>query len=196
MLKLRIGYPAKSEEIEVVRKAIAADRPGGKIPTPDLLHDKRGGPDDRSGGDREGHRPYAAPDSDDAATGDAGSQNTVTLSDIFRARAEVTTVRVSDQILEYAVEIVTATRDPARYGLSDLASLIECGTSPRSSIFLVKAARATAYLHNRGYVIPDDIKSVALPILRHRLRTTYEADARLIDADAILRRILEMVPVP
>jgi len=159
MLKLRISYPARGEEVEVVRMAIRAD-PATSAVSPE---------------------PAGAP---------------ATLEEIAHARAETAQVRVADQIIEYAVEVVSATRDPGAYGLSDLAPLIECGTSPRSSIFLVKAARAAAYLLGREYVIPDDIKRVALPILRHRLRTTWEADARRVDADAILRRILDTVPVP
>jgi MoxR-like ATPase len=168
MLKLRITYPAKREEVEVVRMAMRADAVAVPV-----------GASGASG------TSSAAPDAPSA-----------TLEEIALARVEVARVHTSDQILEYAVELVTATRDPSAYGLSDLASLIECGTSPRASIFLVKAARASAYLLGREYVIPDDVKSVALPILRHRLRTTYEADARRVDVDLILRRILDTVPIP
>ena len=105
-------------------------------------------------------------------------------------------VHVSDQVVEYAVELVFATREPAAFGLGHLESLLEFGTSPRATIFLTRAARAHAYLSGRDYVIPDDVKAVAPAVLRHRLRTTYEADAKRIGADDIVGQILGAVPVP
>jgi MoxR-like ATPase len=115
---------------------------------------------------------------------------------ILNARALVSRLHVDEKIKDYIINIVAATRDPASYGLADLVPMIGFGASPRASIFLLKAARAEAFLRRRAFVIPDDIKTVALDVLRHRLVLTYEADAEGIDADIIIRRILAAVEVP
>jgi MoxR-like ATPase len=80
--------------------------------------------------------------------------------------------------------------------MEDLEDLIEFGTSPRATIFLTRTAKARAYLAGRDYVLPDDVKVMAPKVLRHRIRTTYEADARGVDADEITRRVLAAVPAP
>jgi MoxR-like ATPase len=103
---------------------------------------------------------------------------------------------MSEKVLDYIVELVFATRQPADYGLAHLATLLEFGTSPRATIFITRAARANAYLDGRDYVIPDDVKEVVPHVLRHRLRTTYEADAKRIDSDQIIVQILDTVPTP
>jgi len=115
---------------------------------------------------------------------------------ILQTRALVSRLHVDEKIKDYIINIVAATRDPASYGLTDLVPMVGFGASPRASIFLLKAARAEAFLRARAFVIPDDIKTVALDVLRHRLVLTYEADAEGIDADAIIRRILAAVEVP
>lgn len=115
---------------------------------------------------------------------------------ILQTRALVSRLHVDEKIKDYIINIVAATRDPASYGLADLVAMVGFGASPRASIFLLKAARAEAFLRGRAFVIPDDIKTVALDVLRHRLVLTYEADAEGIDADAIIRRILAAVEVP
>ena len=89
-----------------------------------------------------------------------------------------------------------ATREPSKYGLSDFESLIEYGASPRATIFLTRTARARAFLQGRDYVLPDDVKAMAPKVMRHRLRTTYEADARSINSDQLIARVLEAVPAP
>jgi MoxR-like ATPase len=119
-----------------------------------------------------------------------------TVSDIGAARKAVADVRLEDDILDYIVELTFATREPQEYGLDDIASLIEYGASPRATIFLTRTARARAYLNGRDYVMPDDVKAMALMVMRHRIRTTYEADARGIGSDEIVRRVLEAVPAP
>lgn len=131
------------------------------------------------------------------ASGEAIPVSTVaTVSDIAAARKAVADVRLEDDVLDYIVELTFATREPDKYGLSDIASLIEYGASPRATIFLTRTARARAFLNGRDYVMPDDVKAMALVVMRHRIRTTYEADARGIGSDEIVGRVLEAVPAP
>jgi len=115
---------------------------------------------------------------------------------IFAAREVLDHVYVDEKILVYLVDLVTATREPAGAGLSDLVPLIEYGVSPRGTVALTQAARATAFLDGRGYVTPHDIKSVAMNVLRHRLITTYEAEAEGISSEELIQRVLDTVPVP
>jgi MoxR-like ATPase len=115
------------------------------------------------------------------------------LAEAQRATAEVFVDRA---VNEYAVALCTATRDPAQYGLPDLARLIEYGASPRGSINLIHAGRALALLRGRGYVLPEDVTSLAHEVLRHRLVLTYEALAEGIDADAILDQVVDAVSSP
>ena len=119
-----------------------------------------------------------------------------TVEDIAAARDEVEEVHLDDKILDYIVELAFATREPSAYGLGDLEDLIDFGASPRATIFLSRTSRARAYLHGRSFVMPDDVKAMAPLVLQHRLRTTYEADARGIGADEVTRRVLEAVPSP
>jgi MoxR-like ATPase len=115
---------------------------------------------------------------------------------VLRARRLVQQVYADDRIKEYVLDLVTATRQPAAAGLSALAPLIEFGASPRAAIFLLRAAKALAFLNARAYVTPEDIKALGLDVLRHRVILTYRADADGIDSDELLRRIFEAVPVP
>ena len=115
---------------------------------------------------------------------------------VLAMRALVQTVYTDDRIKEYVLDLIAATRDPARAGLGDLSPMIEFGASPRAGIFLLRAAKAHAFLQGRGYVGPDDVKALALDILRHRVILTYRADAEGIGPDELLRRLLEAVPVP
>ena len=132
-----------------------------------------------------------------APAADAVSDNgTRGASQILEARAELDGVNVDRKIQEYVVDLVFATRYPADAGLPDFVPLLEFGGSPRASIFLTRAARAHAYLAGRDFVLPDDVKAVAHPVLRHRLRTTYEADAQGIDPDDLIDRLLAAVPAP
>ena len=120
----------------------------------------------------------------------------VTVEEIAKARRDVAAVRLEEEILDYIVELTFATREPESYGLSDVAGLIEYGASPRATIFMARTARARAFLQGRDFVLPDDVKAMAPTVMRHRLRTTYEADARGIDADQVVQRVLEAVPAP
>lgn len=120
----------------------------------------------------------------------------LTVGEIAEASSQVAAVHLEEEILDYIVELTFATREPKEYGLSDLADLIEFGASPRATIFLTRTARARAYLRGRDYVMPDDVKAMAPKVMCHRLRTTYEADARGIDSAEIVRRVLGAVPSP
>jgi MoxR-like ATPase len=115
---------------------------------------------------------------------------------VLRSRRLVEEVYVDGRIKEYVLDIIAATRQPASAGLPDLAPLIEFGASPRAAIFLIRAAKAHAFLAGRSHVIPEDIKELGLDVLRHRLLLTYRADAESIGADALLQRIFERVAVP
>jgi MoxR-like ATPase len=115
---------------------------------------------------------------------------------ILAARKDIAELYMDEKIADYIVDLVHATRLPADYGLPELVPLIEYGASPRATIYLAQTGRAHAYLRGRGYVIPDDVKAVAPDILRHRIITTYEAEAEEVTSDEIVRRILEAVEVP
>ncbi|MFZ4813081.1 MAG: AAA family ATPase [Phototrophicaceae bacterium] len=115
---------------------------------------------------------------------------------ILRARQVVQGIYVDDKIKEYVLDVIFATRYPAESGLADLKPLIEIGASPRATLFLTKAAKAHAFLRGRGYVTPDDVKSVAVDVLRHRLGLTYEADAQEITPDQIVQQIISRIQVP
>ncbi len=115
---------------------------------------------------------------------------------LLKARSVVDQVYIDPKIKEYIVDLVFATRNPKAHGLDDLADYIEYGASPRASIHLVRGARAHAFLQHRGYVIPEDIKSVGMDILRHRVIPTYEAEAEEMSVEDILARVFERVDVP
>jgi len=115
--------------------------------------------------------------------------------ELLRVRAAVRMVYVDEKIREYVLDLVAATRRPGEYGL-DLAPWISYGASPRASIYLTTAAKAHAFIAGRGYVTPDDIKALALDVLRHRILTSYEAEAQEITSEEIAVKILEAVPVP
>jgi MoxR-like ATPase len=105
-------------------------------------------------------------------------------------------IYLDDKVKDYVLDLVSATRHPEKYKLSELKSLIQYGASPRASINLCLAARANAFLVGRGYVTPQDVKDVALDILRHRVLLTYEAEAEETTSDDVVRKVLESVPVP
>ena len=115
---------------------------------------------------------------------------------ILSAREIVRQVYVDEKIKDYVLDLVVATRNPVSAGLNDLANLISYGASPRAGIFLIAAARAYAFIKGRGYVVPDDIKQLAPDILRHRIITTFEAEAQDVTSEQIARRILDSVEVP
>jgi MoxR-like ATPase len=120
----------------------------------------------------------------------------VTPQEILRARETVRQVYVDDKIKEYVLDLVLTTRNPGSNGLKDLNNLIEFGASPRASISLISAARAHAFLNGRGFVTPEDIKQMAPDVLRHRIITSYEAEAENVTSDHIVQRILNYTNVP
>lgn len=116
--------------------------------------------------------------------------------EIVEVRELVNKIYVDEKIERYIVDIVFATRFPSDYGLNDLTSIISFGASPRASISLARAARAYAFLKNRGYVIPEDIRAVCHDVLRHRIGLSYEAEANNISADEVISEILDKIAVP
>ncbi len=117
-------------------------------------------------------------------------------SEILEVQKIVEKIYIDEKIENYIVDIVFATRVPAKYGLNDLQSLISFGASPRASISLALASRAYAFLQGRGYVIPEDVRAVCHDVMRHRIGLTYEAEANNITSDDIINDILDKVAVP
>ena len=117
-------------------------------------------------------------------------------SEIIEAQQVVEQIYVDEKIERYIVDIVFATRFPADYGLEDMQGIIAYGASPRASISLARAARAYAFLHQRGYVVPEDVIAVSHDVLRHRIGVTYEAEANNISTDEIITDILDKIQVP
>jgi MoxR-like ATPase len=119
----------------------------------------------------------------------------VSPADIEKAKKVVHEVYIDPKIENYIIDIVFATRNPGDYGL-DLADLIAYGASPRASIYLSLAAKAHAFLSRRGYVTPEDVRSIGMDVLRHRVIVTYEAEAEEISAEDVVRKILNKIEVP
>lgn len=123
-------------------------------------------------------------------------QKVVKVDEIIRARKVVHEVYVDDKIKDYIVNIVSATRNPEAFGVKDLKDLIEFGASPRATIYMTLAAKAHAFLRGRGYVTPEDIKTIGMDILRHRVILTYEAEAEEVSAPQVVQRIFDQIEVP
>ena len=119
--------------------------------------------------------------------------DTITL---LKARDTVNQIYVDDKVKDYVLDIIFATRYPVESGMKKVAPLIEFGVSPRATIYLVKAAKASAFLQGRGFVTPDDVKRIAPDVLRHRLILSFEAQAEAITTDMIIQQILKRVEVP
>jgi MoxR-like ATPase len=151
MLKVRVGYPTRDEEKEILR---------------------------RMGGEDIPVRPVATPE------------------DILQAREQIAGLYLDDRIADYILDLVHATREPKKYGAAELAPLIEYGASPRATLALAACSRAHAYLRGRGYVVPEDVKAIAPDVLRHRVLTSYEAEAEQVTPDDVVRRVLKAVRVP
>ena len=151
MLKLKIGYPNKQEEKEIVRR-LAVGR-------------------------------------------QEEIQAVVTPAEILEAGKIINRIYVDEKLLDYIVEIVFATRDPKVFGI-EIDDLIQFGASPRASIYLNRAAKAYAFLQGRGYVVPQDIKSIGFDVLRHRIILSYEAEAEDLTTDDIITKIFENIEVP
>jgi MoxR-like ATPase len=116
--------------------------------------------------------------------------------DILKARKLVSEIYVDEKIEKYILDIVFATRTPKDYGLDELTDLISYGASPRASINLALGARAMAFIRRRGYVIPEDVRSICSDVLRHRIAVTYEAEAEDITSETIISKILNQIEVP
>ena len=120
----------------------------------------------------------------------------ITAEEIMRARNVVNQVYIDDKIKDYIVDVVSATRAPKEFGLEAIADFIEYGASPRACIYLNLASRAHAFLCHRGFVTPEDIKSIGADVLRHRVILTYEAEAEEVTAEDIIRKLFEHIEVP
>jgi MoxR-like ATPase len=152
MLKVKIDYPTKDEELLIMR--------ANSVGNPPTVN------------------PVISPEQ------------------IFTARKLVESVYMDEKIEKYILDIVFATRSPKDYGMESLSELIAYGASPRASLSLVEGARATAFIRRRGYVIPEDVRSIAYDVLRHRIAVTYEAEAEEITSENIISEILNNVEVP
>ncbi|HOS71513.1 MAG TPA: AAA family ATPase [Bacteroidales bacterium] len=117
-------------------------------------------------------------------------------SDIIRARDVVREVYMDEKIEKYILDIVFASREPEKYGLTQFRNMISYGASPRASIYLSVAAKAYAFIRRRGYVIPEDVRALCPDVMRHRIGLTYEAEAENMNQDKIIAEILNVVEVP
>ena len=151
MLKLKIVYPDRKEEREILERMSKEEQPR--------------------------------------------ASRVVETESILRARKVVEEVYMDDRVKEYILSIVFATRKPSEFGL-DIGPLIEFGASPRATLFLAQAARAHAFIRSRGYVTPEDVKSVGPDVLRHRLILSFEAEAENVKPEEIVQRIFDTVEVP
>jgi MoxR-like ATPase len=152
MLKLKITYPSREEELEILERMAQTQT------QPPI-------------------------------------QAVVSTDDILQARRVVDEIYLDDKIKQYIVDIVYATRTPHDYGLN-IGPHIDCGASPRATIYLALAAKAYAFIQGRGYVTPQDVKSIGIDILRHRVLTTYEAEAAELVSEDLVQQIFDHLPVP
>jgi len=153
MMKIKVGYPTREEELEIMRRMA-----------------------------KTGSKPTVNP--------------VVSPEQILSARSVLNALYIDDRVEQYIVDLVMATRQPEKVGLAALKPLIEYGASPRATINLNLAARAHAFLQHRAYITPEDIRSIAMDVLRHRVAITYEAEAEEITSEEIVQRILDTVEVP
>ena len=152
MLKLKITYPSKEEELAILERMAAVE--------PDI-----------------------------------SVSGVLSAEEILKLRRGIDEIYVDDKIKHYLVDVVHATRGPAEFGL-DIASYIQYGASPRATIFLTRAAKGQAFLEGRGYVTPQDVKTIGYDVLRHRLIVTYEAEAEEVTPENLLKRIFDHLNVP
>jgi MoxR-like ATPase len=120
----------------------------------------------------------------------------VDLATIMEARKLVDEIHISEAVRDYIVQVVYATREPEKAKMEKLKGLIRYGASPRATIALALAAKAWAFLEGRGYVVPDDIKTIGPDVLRHRILLSYEAEAEEITSEQIVQKIFDAIPVP
>ena len=154
MLKLKIGYPSRDEERQIL----------------DLMA-----------------HPFNPPTANPVVTA---------AQEILDARKVVNDIYVDDKVKDYIVDLVCCTRDPDHYKITGLQGMIQLGASPRATIALTLAAKAYAFLRGRGYVTPQDVKSIGMDVLRHRVAITYEAEAEEKTSETIIQKIFDELPVP
>lgn len=123
-------------------------------------------------------------------------KSVITREEIMRVREIVKEIYIDEKVEKYIIDIVNATRTPEKYGLKDVASLIGYAASPRASIYLVMAAKAQAFMKRRGFVTPEDVRSIGMDVLRHRIGVTYEAEAEEITSEDIVKKIFDTVEIP
>lgn len=152
MLKVKITYPSRNEELQILKKNV-------------------------------GSKPVQI-------------NPVIKIESILKARKLVHDIYVDEKIEKYILDIVFATRKPEEFGLSNLADFISYGASPRATINLALAARASAFMKRRGYVVPEDVRAMCMDVLRHRIAVTYEAEAEEITSENIIEEILNKVEVP
>jgi MoxR-like ATPase len=152
MLKLKIGYPSRSEERQIL----------------ELMA-------------RTGNLPSAQP--------------VISAQEILQARQVLNEMYIDEKVKDYIVDIVCATREPDSYKI-DVKPFIQLGASPRATIFLTLAAKAYAFIHGRGYVTPQDVKSIGMDVLRHRITITYEAEAEDKTSESVIQKIFDELSVP
>ncbi len=116
--------------------------------------------------------------------------------DIFKARAVIDRIYTDERIRNYIIDLIYATREPAEHGVGNLKELIEFGASPRASLAMLHAARAHAFLRGRGYVIPEDVKTIGFDVLRHRISLTFEAEAENVTTDQVIQTLFDRIEVP
>ncbi|MEE8425440.1 MAG: MoxR family ATPase, partial [Elusimicrobiota bacterium] len=124
------------------------------------------------------------------------ARRVITKKQVFSARKVVQQIYVDDKVKGYILDLVFATREPENYNLAKLKPLIRYGASPRATIFLTTAAKAFAFLNGRGFVTPEDVKTIGADVLRHRLIVSYEAEAENVSSEDILRDLFETIEVP
>ncbi len=124
------------------------------------------------------------------------AQKVCNPSTILEARKLCNDIYMDEKVKDYILNIIFASRFPEKHGLPEIKPFISSGGSPRATLALTKAARANAFINHRGYATPEDVKSVAYDILRHRILLTYEAEAENITSDQIVRKILDRIEVP
>jgi MoxR-like ATPase len=153
MLKIKVDYPNKMEELEIMRRMAKTDSMIKLDPV-------------------------------------------ISPEEIIRAREVVNEIYIDEKIEKYIIDIVFSTRNPEEYDLKDLSGLIAYGASPRASIYLSLASRAHAFIMRRGYVTPEDVKSIGMDVLSHRIILTYEAEAEEVTTEDIITSIFDKIEVP
>ncbi len=152
LLKVRVNYPSRDEEIQIMKRM--------------------------------------------GTSSSIAIKPVLSADDILKAREVVDKIYLDEKLFGYIADVVFATRNPEKFGLEELKPLIQFGASPRASIYLVRASKAHALLQGRGYVTPQDIKSIGFDVLRHRILVTYEAEARDLTSDHLIQKIFDKINVP